>query len=270
MAVHALLSLVLLMQAAPVTPAPVTPLALEGEAAEVFLRTAEVLEMEDIPKGVTRPQCVKLSDGRLTLHAAWKTINEHLASKKFSKSRSERDFRDTYKNEIAAYELDKLLGLSFVPPTVERRLEGDLGSLQLWVEGAVSEWERKEQGLSPLNLTRWNEDMLKVRLFHQLIYDTDYNNIENLLVDQDFRIYVIDSSRSFRLHRKLRKEAALFRLSRSLLESLRALDFDTLKERVGRWLTGEQIKALLARRDLIVAHAEDLVAEMGEEAVLYP
>jgi len=270
MAVEALLSLVLLMQAAPPTPAPVSALALDGEAAESFLRTAEVVEREDIPMGVTRPQRLTLSDGELTLYGTWKTINEHVALKKFSKSRSERDFRDSYKNEIAAYELDKLLGLGLVPPTVERRLKGDLGSLQLWLEGVISEWERKERGLSPPNLTRWNEDMLNVRLFHQLIYETDYNNIQNLLLDQDFRIFVIDSSRSFRLHRKLRKEEALFRFSRSLLDRLRALDFDTLKERTGRWLTGEQIKALLARRDLIVAHAEELVAEKGEEAVLYP
>ena len=44
-------------------------------------------------------------------------------------------FWEAYKSEIAAYELDRLLGLDMVPPTVERRVGGDLASVQLWVEG---------------------------------------------------------------------------------------------------------------------------------------
>ena len=32
--------------------------------------------------------------------------------------------------------MDKLLGLNMVPPTVEKRVNGDLGAAVLWVKGA--------------------------------------------------------------------------------------------------------------------------------------
>ena len=37
------------------------------------------------------------------------------------------NLKDHYKNEIAAYELDKLLGLGMVPPTVERKIGREWG-----------------------------------------------------------------------------------------------------------------------------------------------
>jgi hypothetical protein len=43
-------------------------------------------------------------------------------------------FWESYKSEIAAYRLDRVRGLDMVPPTVERSVEGESGSLQLWVE----------------------------------------------------------------------------------------------------------------------------------------
>ena len=43
-------------------------------------------------------------------------------------------FWQSYEAEIAAYELDKLLKLDMVPPTVERLLQGNTGSARLWVE----------------------------------------------------------------------------------------------------------------------------------------
>ena len=46
----------------------------------------------------------------------------------------DRGFWQSYKSEIAAYELDKLLKMDMVPPTVERQLHGANGAAQLWVE----------------------------------------------------------------------------------------------------------------------------------------
>ena len=46
-------------------------------------------------------------------------------------------FFESYRAEIAAYELDKLLGLSMVPPTVERKVKGETGSAQMWVDDVV-------------------------------------------------------------------------------------------------------------------------------------
>ena len=108
-----------------------------------------------------------------------------------------------------------------------------------------------------------------IRLFEQLIYDTDYKNISNLLVTPDWKIYKIDFSRAFRSHKRLRREESLARFSRPVLDSLRALSRDQLKAHLRRLLSKEQIDSLWVRRGLILELAERRIAELGEEAVLF-
>jgi hypothetical protein len=112
--------------------------------------------------------------------------------------------------------------------------------------------------------------MYKVRLLHRLTYNTDYRNLRNVLVDPAFRIYAIDFSRAFRKYDMLQNDKALARFSRSALDGLRRLDKPTLEAKVGRWLAAADIAAVLKRRDRILALAQRLVAEKGEDAVLYP
>ena len=77
--------------------------------------------------------------------------------------------------------------------------------------------------------TRWNNQIYTVRLFEQLVFDTDYRNFHNLLVTPDWKIYKIDFSRAFRRHKRLRREESLKRFSRPVLDSLRTLSRDQLK-----------------------------------------
>ena len=255
---------------APSEPSPLHGLPLTGEEAEAFLETAEVVEMVPLGTGITRPKKVTLTDGTRTLQAVWKTINTDVSRQEMEDGRMIIGFRDSYKHEVAAYELDKMLGLNLVPPTVARVIDKERGSLQLWVEGCITEWERLEQKRSPPDKEGWARQMYKVRLLHQLTLDNDFNNMRNVLVDPDYRVYVVDASRTFFLGTELPNEDSLQRFSRSVLGNLRQLDKKNLKGALGRWLTQSQIKALLARRDAIVAVSERMIEERGEEAVLYP
>jgi hypothetical protein len=245
-------------------------LAIEGAGAEEFLRTARVLSKESIGTGITRPDRLTLTDGHQTLRAVWKTINVHTLGQQRMEFGWEFDFRDTWKSEVAAYELDKLLGLGLVPPTVERSLYGRTGSLQLWVEKAMTEDDRLTRKLEPPDLQKWNRQLYNVRLFHQLTYNTDFRNIRNVLFDPDFRVYLVDSSRAFRIQRTLLAPDDLARVSRSALGKLRALDRPTLRERLGPWLGKMQMEGLLARRDVILALIDERIKEKGEGAVLLP
>jgi hypothetical protein len=251
---------------------PAHGLPLTGEAAETFLRTARVTGMKAIGTGITHPSKAALTDGARNLNGVWKTIDESKPGvTNFERGTFEVDFRDSYKFEIAAYELDKLLGLGLVPPTVEREINGQKGSLQLWVEGSMTEWDRRKQKLQAPDPDRWNEQMYKVRLLHQLTYNTDRGNIRNVLVDPDFRIYAIDHSRAFRRHQQLPGgQKDLTRFSRAALDRLRALNAPLLEEKLGPWLEKRELDALLKRRNLILALAEQRVREQGEAAVLYP
>jgi hypothetical protein len=268
------LTVAALAQEPPPRPAPLVPasgLPLAGEAAETFLRTAAVVSREPLGEGVTRSERLTLRDGTRTCRAAWKTIHERkMGLQRLERGGLEFDFRDSWKSEVAAWELDKLLGLGLVPPTVERRIGGRTGALQMWVERAMTEDDRGRRGLEPPDLAAWNVQMHRVRLLHQLTYNTDYRNVHNVLVDASFRIYAIDSSRAFRIQHELMVPDDLVRFSRAVLEGLAALDRPTVEARLGAWLEKMQIDGLMARRDLILALARRRVAEKGEAAVLDP
>jgi hypothetical protein len=251
--------------------APRPAVALLGEAGETFLRTAEIVKLEEYEtKGITNPLRATLTDGDLTLRAVFKDVDNLDVRWKTADGRIFFNVTDCYTNEIASYELDKLLELGMVPPTVERRIGRDVGSLQFWVEGAMTEWDRKRVAkLSPPDMEAWNDQISTIKLYLQLIWDTDFNNMSNVMVDTNYwKIWKIDASRAFHNRAELRNEDSITRFSKRFLAALEYLDRDVLDEKLGPWLSRRQIKALWQRRDRILELAEERVAEFGE-SVLY-
>jgi len=256
--------------AAPIVEAAWNQGAFTGSEAERFLREAEPIDRASLPIGVTRSVVLTLRDGNREARAVWKTLDEYRPIQRFDRGVPQIGFRDSWKSEVAAYELDKLLGLQMVPPTVERRMRGDLGSLQLWLEGTITNAERRQERRAAPDAEAFNRQMMAVRIFHQLIQDADYKNASNLLVDGRFRLFIIDSSRAFRTTSALTRTGYLTRCSRVLIEHLRDLNPEVLEARVGRWLSETQIETLLQRRDLILERISEMVTRAGEAAVLYP
>ncbi len=245
-------------------------LPLSGEAAEAFLRSAQVVSKKALSVGITHSDQYTLSDGTRTARALWKTIDESKPGvTHFEGGGFVVDFADSWKHEVASYELDKLVGTGLVPPTVERTFDRTTGSLQLWVEKAMTEADRKQKQIAPPDIEAWNKQMYGVRLLHQLSFNTDARNIRNVLSDPTFRVYAVDFSRAFATYNDLRAEKELLRFSRQYLERLRALDRPTLDAKLGRWLNGRQIASMLKRRDKILALVDKLVAQNGEGAILY-
>lgn len=258
------------VQSAAVEP-PTPALALGGAAAEVFLLEAEVTDLEGFgSKGITKPRKATLSDGERTLHAVFKDVDDYEPKSKTPDGRVFFSLSDSYKHEIASYELSKLLGMDIVPPTVGRTIDGKNGSLQLWVDGSMREWERKNvKKLTPPDMDRWNNQIATIKLYLQLIWDTDFNNISNLLVDESWKLWKIDASRAFYVDKKLRREDSLNRFSRKVLAALETLDREALDTTLERWLSARQIEALWQRRTRILEVAAENVAKFGEESVLY-
>ena len=118
---------------------------------EDYLKSAEVVGMEELKVGVTRPRRAKLAPGGPIEAFAWKTIQP---------GRHE-GYWESYKSEIVAYELDKLLDLDMVPPTVEKRVKGDLGAAVMWVSPTKSfkelgrrAWAEGRPGTTPATNTQ--------------------------------------------------------------------------------------------------------------------
>ena len=183
---------------------------------------------------------------------------------------TELNFVDSYKYNIAAYALAELIGMDdMVPVYVERKWKGQTGSMSLWLPRKMDEAERHKQKLTAPDADAWNNQMYKIRVFDQLVSDSDAN-LTNVLIGENWKIWRIDFSRAFRLNKKLKDPTKeLVHCDRQLLEKLKALDANALTEKTAHYLTKDEVKAVMARRDKIVAHFQMLIAEKGENEVLY-
>jgi len=239
------------------------------EQQRQFLLSAKVIRYRRLSEGITNSYRLTLSDGNITHDAHFQSINERRSYKEL-KGGGEINFVDSYLYNIAAYELAKLIGLDdMLPMTIERRWDGKTGAAAWWLSTQMNEGERQKKNIHPPDLEAWNNSMHKVRVFTELIYDTDRSNPGNILIGYNWELYMIDFTRAFRLYHDLRNPQNLVRCSRELLEKLQALDGEVLAANVGRHLTRPEINGVMKRRDKIIAHFEKLIAEKGESAVLY-
>jgi hypothetical protein len=242
---------------------------LQSTEIERFL-TESPIRLGKTLGGVTRSRQAILELDGVTRYAVWKTIDEKRTGvTSLGRAGSEINFQDTWKTEIPAYELDKLIGLNMVPAAVARTYQNKQGALIAWVDLGMSEGERVKKQLAPPNAAAWSQNMANVQLFDNLIYNID-RHANNIWITKDWDIILIDHSRSFRAFNNLRTESELRRFSKSLLAALGKLDRATLDKKMSKYLEGAQIGALLARRDAILARARRLAEEQGEAAVLFP
>jgi hypothetical protein len=234
-----------------------------------FLVNAKVVKSKHESKGITGAYRLTLSDGTLTHDASFQPIDEHKTMMQMASGRTEMNFVDSYKYNIAAYQLAELLGLDdMVPVYVPRKWEGKTGSLSLYLPVKMDEAERVKQKIPVPDPDSWNKQMYKIRVLDQLVYDAD-PNLTNVLIGADWKIWRIDFSRGFRLYKDLQSEKDLVQCDRQLFAKLKTLNGDELAERTKGYLTKTEVNAVMQRRDKIVDHFQKLIAEKDENEVLY-
>ena len=243
--------------------------ALTKDQIKEFLGTAEVIKSKQSSKGVTHPWRLTLSNGTVTHDASFQPINEHEARMKLASGKTEFNFVDSYKYNIAAYRLAELLGIDdMLPVYVERKWQGQVGSLSWWLPVKMDDSDRMEKKIDPPDLDKWNRQMYRIRIFDELIYETD-PNLTNVLIGEDWTVWRIDFTRAFRTFKDLRVPKNLVKCDRQLLEKLKTLKGEELAERTKNYLNKDEVNAVMARRDKIVAAFQALIAEKGEKEVLY-
>ena len=99
--------------------------------------------------------------------------------------------------------------------------------------------------------------------------ENDDRNQGNILIDSDWKLWMIDHTRSFGSTKTLRYPQLVRWCRRDLWENLQKLDREVLKKECKGLLSGGQIKALIARRDLLVQHIQKRIDEKGEGSVLF-
>jgi len=187
--------------------------------------------------------------------------------------------RLNYRFNVAAYELDKLLGLNLVPPTVERPVNGRPASVTWWLDDfAMNELDRRRKKIDPPDQDGWDRQVQAVRVFDELISNTYrdtapplyLNSVwDNLLITTDWTIWITDHTGAFRTRQVLQDPETLVRCPRSVLGRLRELNRPRLQQTLERYLSSQQLDALEVRRTLLVKHFDGQIESRGEGVVLY-
>lgn len=250
-------------------PPPLKPVPQISDAdMEQFLKTAEIKARKTLQEGTTAAMRVTLSDGKLTHDAQVQCIDIYKPLWKGAEGTVEKNFRDTWKFNVAAYRLARLMGVRNIPMSVERAVDGKQCSMTWWLDNIwMDEAKRRTEGIKPPANDAWVNQLNAVRVFDQLIYNTDRNQ-GNLLITPDWKIWMIDHTRAFRTFHALMKVEPLRRVDSQLLSALKKLNEADVRREAGPWLRAEEIAAVLARRDLIVKFFESEIKTKGEDAVI--
>ena len=227
-------------------------LATDAER-EHFLASARIIRTRPARSGVTGTLRATLSDGTVTHDASIQTVDEYAPVMRGRGRRgTEFNFKDSWRLNVAAYRIDRLLELGMIPTTVERRHLSRSGSFTWWVDDVLmDETERFRGHHRAPSEERWSQQLGIARMFDQLIANVD-RNLGNLLIDTRWNLWMIDHSRAFRLNKELRAPGNLSKVERGVLDRLRRLDRPTLQRAAGDYIFDDEIDALLARRDRIV------------------
>ncbi len=176
---------------------------------------------------------------------------------------------DSYKYDIAAYELTKLLGVELIPPVVEREIQGRKGTVQVYIENCIRERDRRRRKLEPPDAKAFRNAVEGMKVFENLAYD-ECSNINDLYIHrEDWRVCRIDFSEAFAPMRELLPGCGITVCSRKLYKGLLELDEEAVRKTLGQYLSQEEIDACLVRRNLILEKINGLIAESGEEDVLF-
>jgi hypothetical protein len=233
---------------------------------EEFLLKAKVVRKRSLSVGVTGTHRLTMTDGTSTYDAHLQTIDQ---TKPYFQgdAGTEVNFRDSYKYNVAAYRLDRMINLNMVPVSVLRKVEGRNASVTWWVEDVqMMERDRHQRKMQAPDTDWWNYQMYRIRVFNELVYNMDAN-LTNLLITNDWRIVPIDFTRAFRRHTTIKTPANLTKIDRTLLEGLKQLDVKEVERQLGPCLIKAEIQGLMARRDKIVEHFTKLASQHGDDVV---
>jgi len=212
------------------------PGGLTDDQLELFLREAAIVANEAPPPERAGTRLLTLRQGELAVRALF--IAAPAAGR--------------WQNEVAAYRLDRLLGIDMVPVTVERTIDGKAGALQFWIENAVSaaQVEREQIRLPPWCSLESQYGLM--RAFDALAGNAG-RRAENVVLGRgDGLARLGDFAAAFTTARQLDARLAKPPVGAELARRLQALDAARLAAALSPWLGRAQQKAILARRDALL------------------
>jgi hypothetical protein len=237
----------------------------ERQLLESFLKTAKVMSVDKGKGRRSELWYIDLDDGQDLRKGAFKITDRDWTSANGGNS---------YKYVLAAYELNKILDLNLIPPTVGRKINRRKGSLMLFVDQPfISEGDRRQKGIEPPDAEEFEKALAEVRIFEHLILFScicNQRDLDNILIqtDGDWKIWMIDLDEAFAPATRLIRGCEITCCTKELFQKILDLKEEVVEARLKPYLSEEELNALIVRRNLIVERINELIAEKGEAAVL--
>ena len=240
------------------------------EELEQFLATAEVVSQQNIPKGVTKPKKILLEQNGIQAHAKFNYVDKSGQREKMADGTVEMYFLDSYKSDLAAYELSLLLGMESVPPGVARNIDGQDGIVQLWVEGlnTYENWLKEEGNTGTPASAYFDRQLKDMYTFDLLIRNTDRNQ-GNIAWDEDTNLWLIDHTRSMARDKGLRDPKSFKGVSVQLYDAMKALNEADVHQALSPYLGQFEVKALMQRRDKLIKLIDQQIKKNGRDEVVF-
>lgn len=237
----------------------------EQKELEAYLKKANVgAILKGAQGGRGEGWTISLHDGKTARRGFFKYVDV----------RRPTNFPISYKYELAAYELTKLLKIDIVPPVIEREIQESKGqkrkgSLQIFVEGCMNERDRMLKKIDPPNPRAFADALEEINVF-EILTSCDHLSPRDILIHRDtWRVCRIDFAEAFDPSTELLPEAAIRRCSKRLYKGLLDLSPLDVEATLKAYLNPREIKGLLDRRNLIIEKIKNLIKDKGEAAVLF-
>jgi hypothetical protein len=237
----------------------------EQKELEAYLKKANVgTILKGAQGGRGEGWSIKLHDGKTARRGFFKYVD----------IRRPTNFPISYKYELAAYELTKLLKINIIPPVIEREIQEPtgqkrMGSLQIFVEGCIMERDRMLKKIDPPNPQAFADALEEINVF-EILTSCDHLSPRDILIHREtWRVCRIDFAEAFDPSTELLPEAAIRRCSKRLYKGLLDLSPLDVEATLKPYLNPREIKGLLDRRNLILEKIKNLIKDKGEPAVLF-
>jgi hypothetical protein len=189
-----------------------------------------------------------------TNDSAWKLVRVSAGDQTVFAYFDELPRKEGFVPELAAYRLDRMLGLDMVPVTVRREIAGQQGTLQFVAPATLSEREREADGKGdnvPCSLGRQRQAMY---VFDALIHNSARTPLSMLYSPDNWQLMLVNHANSF----STKKDRPTYLKNIELTigdqwqSALVELDDEKLRKNLGDVLDERRLAALAKRRDALI------------------
>ncbi len=231
-------------------------LQLSDKMVEDFLQQAEIVnrrEVVDRERGASA-EILELSKDELKMRAVFFDVDE-----KAENPDSGKEIYRRYQNQVAAYLLDRHVGINLVPVTVIREIDGRKGMLQPWLESAFDIKQLEENQQLEDVFRRLQDQIERAQKFLAVLDVRDLHPTGKMYIPIEEKIQIAFITTAFSLSGEIGGEflpETCRPPSADVEYMLSAITANELNGLLGAYITPAQVDALLERMHKLIDYCK--------------